>query len=53
MSDIKKLWREFCNQLEISGEHVLESSLATNKLDKAEGIRYLTRLLRIGLEMHL
>ena len=53
MSDTKKLWKEFCNQLEISGEQVLESSLATNKLDKAEGIRYLTRLLRIGLEMHL
>ena len=53
MSDTKKLWKDFCNQLEISGEQVLESSLATNKLDKAEGIRYLTRLLRIGLEMHL
>ena len=32
MSDTKKLWKEFCNQLEISGEQVLESSLATNKL---------------------
>ena len=53
MNDSKKIWSDFCDQLKISGENVLKSSLALSELDKAEGIRYLTRLLRIGLEMHL
>jgi len=46
-------WRTFCRQLEHAGEIVLSADAAANELDRAEGYRYLTRLLRIALEMQL
>jgi hypothetical protein len=52
-ADKTELWRKFCRNLEASGEQVLNSDLGTSELDDAESIRYLTRLLRIGLDMHL
>ena len=51
--DFSKIWRTFCRDLEQAGTSVLNSDLAVNDLDRAEGIRYLTRLLRVGLDMHL
>ncbi len=48
-----ELWKSFCRNLETAGEKVLKSELAASELDKTEGVRYLTRLLRIGLDMHL
>lgn len=53
MSDMQALWKDFCKNLEAAGEQVLGSSLAGSDIDEAEGVRYLTRLLRIGLDMHL
>jgi len=53
MSDMSALWKEFCQKLEAAGEHVIGSSLTGSELDEAEGVRYLTRLLRVGLDMHL
>ena len=53
MQDMSALWKDFCKNLEAAGESVLSSDLALSELDKAEGVRYLTRLLRIGLDMHL
>ncbi len=47
------LWEQFCRDLENAGKHVLSSDLATTETEKAEGLRYLTRLMRIGLDMHL
>lgn len=49
----QNLWRKFCQDLEAAGHTVLGSDLAQTPLDENEGIRYLTRLLRIGLDMHL
>ncbi|RJF93148.1 DUF1214 domain-containing protein [Sphingomonas cavernae] len=49
----REMWRDFCRRLEAAGEVVLEPEAAATPLDRAEGFRYLTRLLRIGLEMHL
>lgn len=46
-------WRDFCRRLEAVGEVVLNAEVAGTPLDRAEGYRYLTRLLRIALEMHL
>lgn len=46
-------WRTFCRQLEAAGEIVLQPEAAGSPLDRAEGFRYLTRLLRIALEMNL
>jgi hypothetical protein len=43
-------WREFCRALERAGEVVLRAETPANAFDRAEGFRYLTRLLRAGLE---
>lgn len=53
MNDSSEIWRKFCADLEQAGAHVLGSDLSTTETEKAEGLRYLTRLLRIGLDMHL
>lgn len=49
----RELWSAFCRDLEAAGEGVLSADLGGSELDAAEGVRYLTRLLRIGLDMHL
>src|SRR5262245_23242342 len=46
-------WAEFCETLKRAGAQVLRPEASSTPLDRAEGYRYLTRLLRIGLEMHL
>jgi hypothetical protein len=46
-------WREFCARLADAGEVILAEDAPATPLDRAEGFRYLTRLLRIGLEMNL
>ncbi len=47
------LWSQFCDTLKQAGQQILRPEAAATTLDRAEGWRYLTRLLRIGLEMHL
>lgn len=46
-------WNAFCDALKRAGAQVLRPEAPAGALDRAEGWRYLTRLLRIGLEMHL
>lgn len=46
-------WEAFCDTLKRAGKQVLRPEAPATALDRAEGYRYLTRLLRIGLEMHL
>jgi hypothetical protein len=41
-------WTEFCDLLKKAGDVVLRDDLATSAFDRAEGLRYLTRLLRAG-----
>jgi len=53
VSESKTLWTKFCRDLEAAGQHVLSSELQTSETERAEGLRYLTRLLRVGLDMHL
>ncbi len=45
-------WREFCRSLEQAGTIVLERS-QSDPLERAEGFRYLTRMLRCGLERYV
>lgn len=53
MEDPKRQWQEFCARLSEAGEAVFGSDLVGSDLDKVEGLRYLTRLLRVGFDMHL
>jgi len=53
MPETSDIWKKFCADLEKAGQQVLSADLATTEREKAEGVRYLTRLLRIGLDMHL
>jgi hypothetical protein len=46
-------WREFCDLLADAGESVLAEGNPDDPLDRAEGFRMLTRLLRGVLESHL
>ncbi|QKS01403.1 DUF1214 domain-containing protein [Sphingomonas sp. CL5.1] len=48
-----EVWRDFCRKLEAIGEVVLGAPIAHTPIDRAEGYRYLTRLTRIALDMHL
>ena len=46
-------WREFCGLLADAGESILAAGNPDDALDRAEGFRMLTRLLRGSLESHL
>lgn len=46
-------WRDFCRRLEAAGDIISGAEAARNPIDQAEGYRYLTRLLRIALDMQL
>jgi hypothetical protein len=48
-----RAWEDFCEALKRAGAQVLRPEAPDDPLHRAEGWRYLTRLLRIGLEMHL
>lgn len=46
-------WREFCELLADAGESILAEGNPDDPLDRAEGYRMLTRLLRGSLETHI
>jgi len=46
-------WRDFCRSLEQAGEAIFREGTPRDSLHRAEGLRYLTRLLRAGLESHV
>jgi len=47
------LWHHFCDTLKQAGDQILRPEAPDDVLNRAEGFRYLTRLLRLGLEMHM
>ena len=49
----QEIWKQFCRDLEEAGDTVFGSDLPAGDIDQAEGLRYLTRLLRISLDMQL
>ena len=46
-------WEKFCDQLRSAGRQILRPEAPATPLDRAEGFRYLSRLLRVALEMHV
>ena len=48
-----RVWRDFCHALEDAGEAVFRQGTPDDPFNRAEGIRYLTRLLRAGLESNV
>ena len=45
-----KAWDDFCDQLKLAGNVLKFSGTPQNAFDQAEGLRYLSRLTRAGLE---
>lgn len=43
-------WTEFCAEVQAAGEEILRSAEGADPVSQAEGLRYLTRLLRSGIE---
>ncbi len=46
-------WNEFCDQLKKAGEIITRDGTPTDPFNRAEGFRYLTRILRNALETTL
>lgn len=46
-------WEAFCDLLKRAGRQILRPETPADPLNRAEGIRYLSRLTRLGLEMYL
>ena len=46
-----RVWEQFCDRLKELGQAVLRSEAPTAEIDRAEGLRHLARLTRLGLEL--
>lgn len=46
-------WEAFCDHLKRAGQQILRPETPTDPLNRAEGFRYLSRLTRIALDMHM
>ncbi len=44
-------WEEFCERLKHLGQVILRPETPSSEIDRAEGLRYLARLTRLGLEL--
>jgi hypothetical protein len=56
-SDIQRhaqeTWEAFCEDLKQAGSQLIREDHPLSELDAAEGLRYLSRMLRTGLERHV
>jgi hypothetical protein len=48
-----ELWHSFCDGLKTAGDEILANGVPGDDLTRAEGYRYLTRLLRLSLEKNI
>ncbi len=47
------VWQRFCERLQAAGSVLASPGAPQDPLNQAEGVRYLSRLIRLGLEIHL
>jgi hypothetical protein len=47
--DFLAIWEEFCEELKVAGRQVAALTPGKLEVDSAEGYRYITRMLRLGL----
>lgn len=46
-------WEAFCEALKVEGTRVLQSEQSLDEVTRAEGLRYLSRLVRAGFERYI
>ena len=46
-------WEQFCDTLKRAGQQILRPEAPDDAFSRAEGYRYLSRLIRVALEMHV
>ncbi len=46
-------WDQFCDTLKRAGQQILRPEAPADEFTRAEGWRYLSRLIRVALEMHV
>src|ERR1035437_9168181 len=46
-------WDQFCDTLKRAGQQILRPEAPDDAFTRAEGYRYLSRLIRVALEMHV
>jgi hypothetical protein len=44
-------WEEFCERLKEAGKVLLRPEIPASEIDQAEGLRYLARMTRLGLDL--
>lgn len=49
----RRAWHAFCDELQAVGDRVVDADETLDERAVAEGYRFLTRLARMGLELHL
>ena len=50
LSKEQKIWNAFCEQLKEAGNVIMREDLPTTEFDRAEGLRYMARLTKAGLD---
>ena len=50
MSNEQAIWEAFCDQLKAAGKVIMRDALPTSEFDRGEGLRYMARLTKAGLD---
>ena len=53
LSISEQAWEDFLDTLKGAGKKIMSETGAIDARERAEGIRYLTRLLSIGFDLHV